>query len=755
MKFDDKNARPTALDVLFDNIPQELRELKQWVYWRWDWIYTRAAWSKPPYLTSNQRADISNSGNFYSFDVIRNYLDYGFDGIGFVLLDSDNYIGIDFDDCIDLKTRGYKDWIKPFLEIASTYAEISPSGSGIKMFFNLNSDFEISQHVYASDEGRVELYQRRRYFTITGQRLDGFDQNISDSADDFEKLYELINQTFTDKVGTKDSSNPLYDKISSSVHGDKFHKLLAGDLSDFNGDWSRADLSLCWLFARYGQNDFAEIDAHFRKSALYREKWEREDYRCSTIDKAMNAVKTASSVKKKFTKKEDSSLKLNFEFDGHGLPYSDTWNALFFHAHHGEDFLWVDDLQRWFFWSGVCWEMDLTLEVKRAFNNLMKRAFFTQLRQGIGSKSELFKHLSSSLSISKLNSGLEALKVILAEDASIFDGKYDLLNTENGVLNLKTGELRPPNRQDYFAQIVKASYDDSLESSEWHSFLQQVQPNSEMRGFLQRAVGYSLTGHDNEQCLFYLLGYGSNGKTTFIESIRHMLNSYSVRAPAQMLQQDSFGTNNDYAVPELRNKRMVVHTEVVASKKLDEGLVKDLTGSEGLVGRRAYAREYERFESVSKHWLYGNHLLNIAGTDEGIWRRIMLVEFSEHVSNPDRTLLFRLKSEKEQSAILFWALQGAMSWYDKGLAPPEGVIKATNSYRRIQDDVGAFLEQFTTAEEGLFASSADLWELYNESFNGDLSRRQFSQALVHRLGESKSERTPEGIRRGWGGIGLV
>lgn len=853
MIYDDPTKKPDALVPILRNVPKELKEIPNWVYWRWTWAKSRKSWTKPPYRSKKVLTSIKTFSHLKEFDKVRDFAAHGFDGVGFVFTESDNFVGVDIDDCIREGDGAIDILASCILTAGDTYTEYSPSGTGVKLFFLLPETPTLHSHIFSCKGLKIEVYHELRYFTVTGHVCNGFDKPLQTSMDNFLKVMDLIHDkvdktenpiseahvpdvadeplpveasdadaTKTEDEGATTQSVSLskadiesqletakavvesiheselpymedgdflitpenyhlpnhqtVKQILESKHRDRFIKLWIGDLSDFANDQNRGDLSLCWLLAKHGNPIPSDIDSLFRQSALYRGKWDRWDYRNSTLVKAIDKVVSDEKEGAEILRPTPQSQSLGGAGNGGNngnakggsgldglayeipapdtLPFGDTWNASTFYLNRSNQYYWLEDWQRFYLWNQTRWQLDGTLRIKNDFNTMVREMATAMLQSKTDDDSPMLKHLVSSLSSKSTNAALELYKPMVAAESTIFDGNPDLLNAPNGIVDLRTGEMMPHDRSLHINQQVSVPYSFDDCGGAWLDFLSQVQPDPEMRAFLRRAVGYTLTGHDTEQCLFYLYGIGKNGKTTFIEPIRHLLEDYAIRAPSQMLQSDQFKTGNDYSVPELRGRRMVVHSEVVAHKRLDEGLVKDLTGSEGLVGRRPYAREYDRFQSVSKHWLYGNHLVRIQGTDEGIWRRIMLVAFEVRIDKPDKSLLEKLKSEDEQIKLLTWAVWGAREWYEEGLNPPEGVIKATESYREGQDDVREFLSQYTDTERGGFVASAALWDAYNESFDGALNRRQFAQRITSLHGESSVERTTEGIRRGWGGLTL-
>jgi putative DNA primase/helicase len=254
---------------------------------------------------------------------------------------------------------------------------------------------------------------------------------------------------------------------------------------------------------------------------------------------------------------------------------------------------------------------------------------------------------------------------------------------------------------------------------------------------LQRAVGYSLTGHVSEQCLFILVGTGANGKSTFLKVLQRLLGDYAGTVPMQTLMQQRHGTQtNDLA--HLVGKRFVVASEGEPGQRLAESKIKLMTGGDRIACRALYQNLFE-FDPQFKLWLATNDLPEITGTTEAIWRRIRVIEFPVTIppAEQDKGLAERLIAELP--GILQWALHGLSEWRKAGLAPPECVLQSTKTYRHDNDTVGQWIESACICESGRRASMKHLHEAYkvwcehssvdalpNAAFGKELTRRGFA-----------------------------
>jgi putative DNA primase/helicase len=226
--------------------------------------------------------------------------------------------------------------------------------------------------------------------------------------------------------------------------------------------------------------------------------------------------------------------------------------------------------------------------------------------------------------------------------------------------------------------------------------------NVTLAEYLQRCIGYSLTGDVDEHVFFILYGSGANGKSTFVDTIKKLLGSYAgVVDRKTLIATPSSGVPND--VIKLQGLRFGAAAEIEVNSKLNESMLKDLTGGDDVTGRKLF-KEYEDFAPQIKIWVSANYLPQIRGTDEGIWRRVRLIPFEVRFEGKQRDKRLKEKfRESELPGILAWAVRGATSWWrTKDLATPEVVKKATQSYRIEEDQVHQFIEEECRVDGSLF-----------------------------------------------------
>ncbi len=346
----------------------------------------------------------------------------------------------------------------------------------------------------------------------------------------------------------------------------------------------------------------------------------------------------------------------------------------------------------WYWWDGTRWVADDVGRISRAALDTVRHIpdeipLHWEEDEAIvkwAKASESRSHLSAMEELAKSAAGIAA-------DISEFDRDPWLFNCQNGTIDLRSGEFCEHRQTDMITKISTVAYDAKADCPLWKSFLSDIMLGSEENiAFLQRAIGYSLTGSTSEHCLFILWGAGRNGKSTFLELLRYLAGSYSKTASMDMfLEKTHEGIPNDLAA--LQGARFVSAAETKDGRHLDEPKIKQITGGDTVTARFLH-REWFEFKPEFKIWLATNHRPVIRGTDEGIWRRIRLVPFTLFIPDgkKDERLLEKLISEA--SGILNWALSGTESFRKEGLMEPKDVLAATDEYRAEEDWLARFLD---------------------------------------------------------------
>jgi putative DNA primase/helicase len=440
----------------------------------------------------------------------------------------------------------------------------------------------------------------------------------------------------------------------------------------------------------------------------------------------------------------------------HGYRHTDLGNAERVVHQHVDELRYVSDTGQWFTWDGSRWAMDhdragVKLQVIGTIRSMYRAA-------GDPECSEDRKALAAWAMASESRPRIEAA-VSLAEvqpqlrvSVSDLDPDPMVLGVRNGVIDLRTGGLREPSPPDLITQQANVDYDPTAECPLWLSTLKRIQPDPQMRAFLQRCIGYALTGFTREQVMFLIYGRGANGKSLVVETLSALLGGYAQKAPSDLLLARASGSDLSNDVARLRGARFVTAVETDEGRRLAEARVKELTGGDTVTARFLH-REFFQFRPVCKVFLVTNHRPRIAGTDDGIWRRLVMLPFTQYIGPDERDMELGDKLLAELPGILAWAVRGCLDWQRQGLNPPAGVLSASGEYRAEQDVIGAFLDECCVVREGVSVGSSALYTEY-QSWCEENGHSPFSQtALGIKFRERGFERTKRGTMR-WHGVAL-
>lgn len=377
---------------------------------------------------------------------------------------------------------------------------------------------------------------------------------------------------------------------------------------------------------------------------------------------------------------------------------SDTGNARRFTRWYGEENLrYVKAESSWVVWDAGRWARDETGAVDR-YAKLVSRELYYQAaaQEDDDRQKRLSRHASATASDHRLRAmvNLASTEPELALRPRDFNTDPWLFNVENGTLDLRTGTLRPHAREDMLTALAPVTFDPAATCPRWLAFLDRVTgSDADLAGYLQRVVGYTLTGDTTEQCIFMPWGPGANGKSTFLETLRQ-----GVFGPdfARDTPLSTFLVGRDDTVradvARLQGARLVTATETGEGRRLDEVLVKRLTGGDTMTARLLYHSHFE-FVPQLKLYISTNYRPEIRGTDEAIWRRVRLIPFTANIPPAERDKHLVQKLVAEGAGILNWALEGCRAWQaHHGLGEPKAVKHATADYRREQDAFSEFLK---------------------------------------------------------------
>jgi P4 family phage/plasmid primase-like protien len=438
---------------------------------------------------------------------------------------------------------------------------------------------------------------------------------------------------------------------------------------------------------------------------------------------------------------------------------TDTGNAERLVDRHGPFMRFCHPQAQWYVYDTRRWARDQTgaarQRAKETVRSMLLEAYEIEDDE---KRKELVKWAFGSESADKISALLKQAQsepgIPVLTDA--MDQDPWLFNCLDGTINLKNGALRPHDPADTITKLAPVHYDPDATCPRFDAFLERIIPDANVRAFLQRAVGYSLTGETSEQCLLFLHGSGANGKSTFLAILQELFGDYGCQAAPELLEATKT-SRHPTELADLFGARLVATIEVDEGRQMAESLVKQMTGGDRMKAR--FMREnFFEFSPTHKIFLAANHKPAVRGDDEGIWRRIHLVPFGVTIPAAARDKNIVAKLRQELPGILHWALRGCLQWQNSGLGVPEAVARATASYRAEQDALGAFLSECCVVSIGEWVPSAWLRECYEnwckERGDKPLTGSGFGDRLRDKGCETKSGRSGDRVVRGWAGVRL-
>lgn len=439
-------------------------------------------------------------------------------------------------------------------------------------------------------------------------------------------------------------------------------------------------------------------------------------------------------------------------------PLTDYGNGERLVRQHGGDIRYCYERRRWLVWTGKVWSWDSGDRIVSLAKQTV-RSIYVQAANELDENYR--KEVASFAKRSESQARIEAMIALAQSEPGIpvnvneLDSNHWLFNCLNGTLDLKTGELLPHRKEDLLTVLIPINYDPNAACPLWLTFLDRItNGDKELQGYLQQAVGCSLTGDTKSQVLFFLYGTGNNGKSTFITTIRKLVGEYGekVNTDLFMVRDKNTGGPNE-ALANLKGKRLVVASELEEGRKLAVSLIKDMTGGETIKADRKYEHEIE-YQPTHKLWLVGNHQPVITDTTLSIWRRVKLIPFRVTIPLDEIDPDLPSKLEGEFPGILAWAVKGCLSWLSGGLGEPKAVTDATGAYRQGQDILGDFLEDVCVLGDSFWIPKAELKESYQqwcqENGTEPVSQRTFKARLIEKgILDGKS-----GAIRLWKGVTL-
>jgi putative DNA primase/helicase len=811
---DERPPRPDPLGVDPDGIPETLTEREAWVCWRFKYDTGRDEWTKVP-VDPNTGAFASSTDpdTWASFATALGVHDGGAtdtDGVGFVLHDDDTVLGLDLDDCRDRNTGDLEAWADDVLDDVPTYAEASPSGTGVHLLGHgfVPDDGGTRGDVDGGD-GHLEMYDTGRYLTVTGQHIDGSPEDTRQVHNEIRAVHaEHIADDPADPdppkpadggaVDTQTSgSNPtpgadtsdlsddeILGKAKNAENGDKFRELWIGDTTRYESH-SEADLALVGLLAFWTGGDRQQMDRLFRRSDLYRDKWDEDrgnqTYGERTIDKALSG-------------RSDF-----YDPDAHDGATPNRPNDPGGDVDHA-DGAGDDDTKRWLTPTQVKLQAGLDDDEPLAELSdrekaacvwwLLKRGdrLHVRVRRDNGSlwaydagvwKPEgerALRHAARS-ALGAMNYGANVLAELKAQarsdprvevEADEFGLSPGTIAVENGLVYLDAAAdgaaddaLRDLEPEDYALTRLPVEYDPGATADEWKEFVGDV-VEPEKIDAVQEYVGYALhRGAMPYSKALLLVGSGSNGKTTFLNVIRSLLGGdHTTTKPVHKFDEDNH-------VADLYGALANIDADLSEGSLSSEGIAtfKRLVGGDKIDARKLYEDAFT-FKPTAKHLYACNQVPDVSAYvsdhDVAFWRRWIVVEFPNYFPPAERDpdLEDRLTTDGTLSGVLNWAIQG---WGRLRDQDDFTNVESHDETRRLWQSWGESVEQFIAEcvdrdEDADPITTGDAYARYQawcrQNGADPVGRRRFTDTLKQEDVDYGRHRIDGKAQRGYKSLGF-
>jgi len=767
----------------------QLQRHNQWICWGDNSIDSAGKINKQPFPYGHTKtADPTDPALWASYDACMEWQKrHGFYGLGFAFSLDTGIMGIDFDNCV---TDGviHAEVMKIVTHLDS-YTEYSPSGNGLHvlMYGVKPKDFTASRVKLASGL-MMEVYDSKRYFTVTGHHVAGTPNTITDARTQLEDVIERYHITTTramtravsrEVLQVDNGYHPTWlekfmeNKVSSAER--KIGSAVDGSRHDTRRSEARAIGGYYTTAVRHGYNAMSEntiVTRLFDANVPRRENAAKElrtiwwGFECgmsTPIDLPPMKEKSTPPSKRitpSVTPTEsdnpervdpDVSQLMHGEFTEKAVAdfFAEKWQGDVKYAHL---------TSTWYVWDGSIWQMDssggivyqMVMDIVTYIDSdVCPHIEDVKARRSVRIKTQTHRFITGVIALVKHRQDVRVLP-------TDFDMQHDYKPARNGIINLMTGELLPHSKEMMFTGMLDFDYLPDAPHPFLDKFLDTVfKGDKELITYVQCASGYSMTGRTDSQAVFFCYGDAQNGKSVFVNKIlAHIAGrKFSIETSVNALIENQFTSNgSNTEIVGLRNARLSTTAELPKGKRFNSDLVKKLVDGSPISAADKYEKKVT-WHSITKLWFTGNHTPNMRDEDNGIWRRFKLIPFGHTITESERIddteIMERIRAE--EGAILAWAVRGAMQWYASGKKLPEcsAVRSGIEELRQESDTVGSFITQVCDTdksdESGMYVRKDLLWVLWqywtrfnNEKYAHGMTRIQWAKSLNTRVKSGKT-----------------
>ncbi|HHW37089.1 MAG TPA: nucleoside triphosphatase [Bacillales bacterium] len=743
----------------YDSLPKELRDNGVFCLWKYEERKGQVKPAKVPYQVSGKRAQSNNKCTFSDYSdavaVVSRY-----DGLGLGIFRG--FSAVDVDHCANadgtLTATG-----QAIVDIfTNCYIEKSPSGTGLRILFKVTGfKYEVAKYYINNSKLGVEVYvygATKKYVTVTGNVYQQGD--VLEAAPQLQTLLDTFmlrtvkpSEAYSAEEQSAETASFLSDesvieKAKAAKNGAAFTKLWEGDISGYPSQ-SEADLALCSNLAFWCGRDTVQMDRLFRRCGLYRDKWDRPQsgstYGQITLEKAASLCSSVYQpvlhadanedfgiiAPKLADLKPDSNRRYGWSDNGAGRLFADVFKP---YARY------VPERKVWYVYDGNRWVTDMAaLKVMELCKDLSDALMTYALSiHDEHKRKDYIKYCAKwqirGVRITVLSDAQSVYPISMEK----FDTDRYLFNCNNGTLDLRTMQFRDHSPEDRLTKIAPVKYDPNAVCPRFTSFIDEIMSgDKEKAKFLQKALGYAVSGDTRFECMFFLYGETTrNGKGTLMESILRVFGDYgkAVRPETIALKQYNNSSNPSEDVARLAGVRFANISEPSRGLLLNAAQVKSMTGNDTLNARFLHENSFD-FTPQFKLYVNTNYLPVINDMTLFTSGRVLIVPFDKHFEEweQDKTLKAEFSKLEMQSAILNWLLQGYIMLREEGFTMPQSVIDATNEYSHDSNKIQLFADECLEERGDADVKTAETYAAYREwcAVNGCYpeSNRNFNQAL--------------------------
>ena len=704
--------------------------------------------TKVPYQVNGSRADATKKQDFADFRLVVNAAS-GYDGIGMGVFGTS--CAIDIDHCV----AGGKltSMAQSIMDTMNSYTELSPSGTGVRIIFKaVGLSYDKGRYYINHRNIGLEVYvagKTNRFVTLTGNAIR--ERTIETRTTELMTVLEKYmvkpvkaKKTKASVPGSYLTDESVISKAMASKQGEKFKALWNGVIPEGKSH-SEADQALCTMLAFWCGGDTAQIDRLFRQSGLMREKWERSDYSSATLENGV-AITTefykpiaVDSAPDDFNETVQTLAKLN-PAQNSGYRNGDIGFGRLFADVHKRVARYVPERKKWYIYDGSRWAPDIgglmAMELCKDLADGLLLYLLTFKDESIRTRNleDYGKWQQRRLRDIYLKEAQSVYPVSMEE----FDADRYLLNCENGTLDLRTMTFRGHDPEDRLTKMAHVRYDPVARCPRFEQYIDEIMSgNAERARFLQKALGYAVSGDTRHECMFFFYGETTrNGKGTLMESILRVMGDYgrAVRPETIAQKQNINSQNPSEDIARLAGIRFANISEPSRGLVLNAAQVKSMTGNDTLNARFLNENSFD-FQPQFKLYVNTNYLPVISDMTLFSSGRVLIIPFNRHFEEweQDKTLKAEFAKPAAKSAILNWLLKGYEMLQQEGFTVPESVAEATQAYSHESDKIAQFADERLEPDTDAETRTATVYDEYRRWCSDNGCYTENSRNFNHEL----------------------